>query len=307
LVRNNLNALPLLTSLILILSIVITPQFAMKENSTLAFGEVEPLDEPNLTVQTDRPSYDIGDNITVFGNISESLLDKTQEHILVFELLNPRGNLVRSDQIQILENGSYNYNFPIGGLQNLRGTYTVIVTFQSNIQAKTSFEWPVESPLSCIQLADLQLNFESGRLYVLKISNNDYPFYYRGYGTIQNVTVNSENNSLVIDYKPQPSPQDIPNCLALQLPGTIIDSKQGGQDARFIVLENGQSVLIHEGKTFEENLRRISIELNSTTNSRIEVIGTHVIPEFVSGAAMSVIATVASISIILLTRFRKLA
>ncbi|HXG08115.1 MAG TPA: hypothetical protein VNI77_12410, partial [Nitrososphaera sp.] len=84
--------------------------------------------QTGLTVQTDRSSYSSGDDITITGQVGSVSADQP----ILIRVLSPQGNLVRADQITVAADGSYTYTFRSGGLMNIDGEYTVIVSYGAN-------------------------------------------------------------------------------------------------------------------------------------------------------------------------------
>ena len=77
--------------------------------------------------------------------------------------------------------------------------------------------------------------------------------------------------------------------LVLDLPRTFIDAeKQNGKDEKFIILIDDIQTTYEESTSFS-TLRTISIDFEKN-DSTIQIIGTHVIPEF--GTIVMIILTV---------------
>ncbi len=92
--------------------------------------------------------------------------------------------------------------------------------------------------------------------------------------TINDMQINIRDTSLVILIN---STSD--GNLAIDLPRSLIDAKAGANDDQFIVLVDDTYTPFHETKTDTD--RTLSIAFTGGT-SRIEIIGTQVVPEFVS-------------------------
>jgi len=107
-------------------------------------------------------------------------------------------------------------------------------------------------------------------------------------GTVTNTFVDTDANSLIIGLDASASGQ-----ITATLPRDVIDAKVGDADENFFVLVDGEEVDFEETKTPGE--RTIVVQFPKGAEE-IEVIGTFVIPEFGTIAAM--ILAVAVISII---------
>jgi predicted secreted protein with PEFG-CTERM motif len=87
--------------------------------------------------------------------------------------------------------------------------------------------------------------------------------------------------------------------LVLDLPRQFIDAeKQNGKDEEFIILINDVQTTYEESTSFSE-IRTISIDFQKN-DSKIQIIGTHVIPEF--GTIVMIVLTMGILATILLTK-----
>lgn len=112
---------------------------------------------------------------------------------------------------------------------------------------------------------------------------------------INSMVINRHETLLVISIN---STND--GTLAIDLPRTLIDAKNGLADDQFIVLVDDTYTTFHESKTSTD--RTLSISFTSGTQ-RIEIIGTQVLPEF--GSLSSVVLAVSFLSIVAISARRK--
>lgn len=92
-------------------------------------------------------------------------------------------------------------------------------------------------------------------------------------GTIQNITINPDDSSLMVDVSTTDG-----GSLTMSMPRSLIDAKSGNADDQFIVLVDGADTDFNETSTTTSD-RTVSIGFPAGTE-QIEVIGTQVVPEF---------------------------
>jgi len=89
--------------------------------------------------------------------------------------------------------------------------------------------------------------------------------------------------------------------IVLDLPRKFIDAeKQNGKDEEFIVIIDNVEVIHTETSSFSE-IRTISIDFQKN-DSKIQIIGTHVIPEF--GTVVMIVLTLGIMASVLFTKNR---
>jgi plastocyanin len=84
-----------------------------------------------LTVQTDKPAYQMSETVTVTGSAP-------RDSIIMVRILDPTGSVYRVDQVTASSTGSYSYLFDIGGPLAMEGKYQVAVA-SGGQQAQTGF------------------------------------------------------------------------------------------------------------------------------------------------------------------------
>jgi len=113
-------------------------------------------------------------------------------------------------------------------------------------------------------------------------------------GTVEDIEVESENFGLLVKIN---SLQD--GKIILELPRESIDAeKQNGEDEKFIILINDVQTEYEEVQS-GSTVRTIGINFEKG-DSKIQVIGTYVIPEF--GTIVMIILTIGILASILLTK-----
>ena len=241
-----------------------------------AFGQIV---DP-IVVTTDKASYSDGEIIMVTGEVSESLFG----YAISIEVFAPNGNKVSVDQVMPQADKSFSTQFTAGGnLMKFAGDYTIKVLYATeNRTAETTFYFDgIEPEANLIQVegTDFWINFEitGGRLL--------------------SITPDVDANSLIIKIDAFDDGQ-----LTITLPRELIDAKIGDDDDAFFVLVDGEEVDFDETATSTDRTLVIAFPAGA---EEIEIIGTHVVPEF--GAIAALILAVAIISIIVVSAKSRLS
>jgi predicted secreted protein with PEFG-CTERM motif len=283
--RTNTTAFVL--SIILITSISVSP----------VFGQIQ----SSITVITDKSSYTEGELITITGGISE-IIDKEQITIVV---KSPKGNLVAIAQIQVGVDKKFSTEITSGGaLMKTDGIYTITVQYGAlNRSAETSFEF--EGILKSIeeggviednsQIEEITSKVTDTTISVL--NSDDLVKYEITNGKILNIIPDSDAKSLIISIE---SLDD--GTITLTVPRSVLDSTINGEDDDFFVLVDGEEIDFDEIVSSID--RTLTIEFSAGAE-QVEIIGTFVIPEFGTIAAM--ILAVAIISIVAISAKSRLS
>ena len=265
----NANLTAVMLSAILIASISMTP----------AFGQFP---DP-IMVTTDKPSYSEGDTIVVSGAVRDLLSGVP----VALTVVAPNGNLVSIAQIEIGENREYSTELTAGGnVMKAEGTYTISVQYGSQSRvAETTFEFSGSTDTGM----DKDMGQGEGK-FPVEILDEEYLLDYSiTGGSIVSITPNVDDKSLVIIIDTIDD-----GSLTITLPRTVIDALDGDMDGVYLVMVDRQeSDDVEETKTSTD--RTLVIEFSAGAEE-IEIIGTWIVPEFGTIAAM--ILAVAIISII---------
>ena len=260
-------------SLFVILSVIIT--------MPMAFGQEETLGAQKITLTADNTAYQEGDVITITGQIEKVIPGMPVTLQVFFEK-----NLLQVSQVKVSQDGKFTDTFTAAGPQwQNEGTVTINAGYGGQ---------------------DTELNIEffkntSGEFtsnYEVKIPAGgtfDVQYTMKG-GIISSMDLNQKNLSLEINISTSSD-----GNLNINLPRDSIDSiNNNGQDIDFIVL-------MYEGNTeipiqtdfrnidTEDQFRSINIPVKNG-DTKIEIIGTHVVPEF--GTIAMIVLAVAIVSII---------
>ena len=259
-----------------------------------AFGENE-----SIVVSTDKSSYSDGDTIIISGEI-KNMIPGDQLSILI---QSPNGNLVALDQLTVGVDNQFSAEIKVGGkLMKTEGTYTIKVQYREQ-SANTSFEFGgvVDQPLNKLEknmVEDMVEDMvEADPIIVNSIVTSttvtiqdsmDLVSYEITNANLINVIPDLDAVSLLIYIEAMDD-----GSITLTIPRTVLDASINDGDDEFFVLVDGEEVDFEEITTNMD--RTLTIEFSAGTE-QIEIIGTFVIPEFGTIAAM--ILAVAIISIV---------
>jgi predicted secreted protein with PEFG-CTERM motif len=236
-----------------------------------AFGQtVQP-----IVVTTDKTSYSEGETIMVSGEVSEVLFG----YAISVMTLAPNGNVVSIDQVMVGSDKTFSTQLSAGGsLMKQSGEYTIQVLYGTeNRTAEASFTFAGSTAVA-------------GPEGMVAVSGTDFMVAYEiTGGKLLSITPDVDANSLIIAIDATNDGQ-----LTITLPRELIDAKIGDEDDDFFVLVDGEEVDFDETMTSTDRTLVISFPAGA---EEIEIIGTHVVPEF--GAIAALILAVAIISIML--------
>ncbi|WP_067959537.1 PEFG-CTERM sorting domain-containing protein [Nitrosopumilus sp. Nsub] len=241
-----------------------------------------------ISVQTDDTTYDEGDTIAIFGQI-ETIIGQTPVTLQLFK----DGNMVEIAQIIVSKDGNYSYTILAeGSMWQSQGEYVVKVTYGEGNIAETTFLYtPNSEVLTTTDIFEVDAG-SSGTF--------DLSYTIRG-GTLSDISVDENIFGLIVNIDASDEGK-----IVLDLPRKYIDAeKQNGKDEVFIILiekQNGDVIeTTYQEETSHSEIRTITIDFEPN-DSKIQVIGTYVIPEF--GTIVMIILTVGIMASVLLTRNR---
>jgi predicted secreted protein with PEFG-CTERM motif len=267
--------------------------------TSTAFGQNE-----SIILNIDKTSYLDGEMISISGEI-KNMIASNQISLII---QSPNGNLVALDQMTIGSDKQFSTEIKLGGkLMKQEGTYTIKVQYGEE-SITTSFEFE--------GVTSLALN-ELGEDMVKDIVIED-PIIMDSVVTATTITVQDSTdlisyeiiNAKLINVIPDMDAVSLlvyieatdDGSITLTVPRSVLDATINNGDDEFFVLVDGEEVDFEEITTFVD--RTLTIEFLAGSE-QIEIIGTFVIPEFGTIAAM--ILAVAIISIIAISAKSRLS
>jgi predicted secreted protein with PEFG-CTERM motif len=224
-----------------------------------------------LTVDTDRDSYQAGDQITISGRLTTATINQP----VLIQVLDPQENRDRIDQVEVAADGSYRYTFTAGGLMNTDGVYTVVVSYRST-EEETTFQFDAADAGGWTPI-NVNIGGTNHRIdYMITGSGNRLD---RITGDVQTLTFTAELTA------------QSAGTLSLRFAENIFDA----DDEFAVIVDDVPDDELPAGPGATNTL---AIDFASGTE-QIEIVGDRMIPEF--GAIAAIILAVAIVGIILAT------
>jgi predicted secreted protein with PEFG-CTERM motif len=261
-----------------------------------------------IILNINKTSYLEGETISISGEI-KNMIASNQISLII---QSPNGNLVALDQMTVGSDKQFSTEIKLGGkLMKQEGTYTIKVQYGEQ-SITTSFEFGgvidmpenaleetiVEDTVEDIVMEDPAIVDSIVTATTLTIQDStDLILYEITNGKITNVIPDLDAVSLLIDIEAIDD-----GSITLTIPRSVLDATINDNDDEFFVLVDGEEVDFEEITTSTD--RTLTIEFLAGSE-QIEIIGTFVIPEFGTIAAM--ILAVAIISIIAISAKSRLS
>ena len=285
---------------ILITSIAVSP----------TFGENE-----SIVVSTDKSSYSENDVISIYGEIKYIALG--DQISLIVQA--PNGNIVQLDQMTVESDKKFSAEInPNGPYWKTPGMYKITITQNENNQATAYFEFTgITSPSvneeavaeeSEAVAEESEAVAEEGTVEEAVAEESEVTII-DSIITATSITIQDSTDLISYEITNGKVINSIPDLdavslllyiestddgsITLTIPRSVLDATINNEDDQFFVLVDGEEVDFEEIATSTE--RTLTINFMAGTEE-IEIIGTFVIPEFGTIAAM--ILAVAIISIV---------
>ena len=235
-----------------------------------------------LTVMTEKESYAAGEPVEILGLV-DIRLEGTQA---IIQIMSPIGNMVRAEQIDVDSDGSFSTTVAtsIGGVWKESGTYTVKVSYGGN-SVQTEFEYGGMMSAGVQTTPEFAMEENENMSQTITIEDNVLN-YELTCAEILGMTPDTEMKSMIIEIK-----TDCDGELTITLPKEVIDTDENG----FFILVDGDETN-HDASSVGE-FWTLTIPF-SYGSEEIEIIGTFVIPEFGTIAALVLVVAITSIILI---------
>ena len=255
--------------------------------------------ENGLAVSTDKESYAAGETITVSGSVLSA-----EAGPITIVIFSPNGNVASIAQVDPDSDKNFSEDIAtsIGGLWKETGTYIMKVThYYGDVELQFEYGGLMQAQVSpSDDVGDVEDTNDFGLASVdtlgdystITIEENDL-FYKITGGQILKIIPDTDSISLIIQIETFSD-----GNLLITLPKTVIDTSEGD----FFVLVDGEETIFYAEQTPDSWTLRIPFYNGS---EEIEIIGTFVIPEF--GTIAAIILAVAITSIIVLSAKTKLS
>ena len=261
------------------------------------FGEND-----SIIVSTDKSSYLDGEIIVISGEIKYLALGNQ----VTLRIDSPNGNVAYVGQMEVDSDKQFGTEInPNGPYWKTSGTYTILITQNKDNQITTSFEFSGVSVSENLkesiteEIITEEIITEDSIITETTITvqnSTDLIFYEIINGNLKNVVPDFDAISLLLYIE---SIDD--GSITLTIPRSVLDATINNGDDEFFVLVDDEEVDFEEITTDTD--RTLIIEFLAGSE-QIEIIGTFVIPEFGTIAAM--ILAVAIISIVAISAKSKI-
>tara|TARA_B100000029_G_scaffold169547_1_gene165806 strand:- start:168 stop:974 length:807 start_codon:yes stop_codon:yes gene_type:complete len=248
------------------------------------FAQEEALGAQKITISSDNTAYQEGEVITITGTVEKVIPGMPISLQVFFEK-----NLIQVSQVNVSQDGKFTDTFTAAGPQwKNEGQVTIKANYGSDTSTEMIIDFFKSTPGKFVS------NFE---VNIPDAGTFDVEYTMKG-GIISDMKLNQKNLSLVINISTNSD-----GNLNIKLPRNNIDSiTNDGLDLDFIVL-------MYEGNTAEpvqtdykkissdNDFRLIEIPIKNG-DTKIEVIGTYVVPEFGTIAAFILVVAISSIIVL---------
>ena len=275
------------------------------ENVTTAYkllhqnGTISSSTLPPLSIKTDLPTYNQGDTIVMSGHVR----DLENETAVTLRVFNSLKNLISVAQLTPSADGSFTKTFlATGPLWTNAGNYTLIAQYGKYTQVNSTFYYNGGTGTSILSKA-------TNGTYSLQSGGQiwNIPYIIKG-ATVSSMDVLADKYTLEITISPATSDGSI----TVTLPRDMIDAKvppppnpdanltgikvsqKELEDDKFLVVVGGKAVT-QFSETVNQSVRILSIPFH-TGDTKIDIVGTVIVPEF--GPIAALVLAIAIISII---------
>jgi predicted secreted protein with PEFG-CTERM motif len=239
-----------------------------------------------IVITTDKTSYSDGDTVVISGQVRELL----SGFPVTLRVIAANGNIVTLAQLDVNADKTFGTELTSGGpLWRSTGDYTVMVQYGTESRvAETTFQFGGSGGSTGKPSAP-----------TIGVDRTNFVLSYTiTGGKVLSVTPDDEANSLIIGISTTSD-----GMLTITLPRELIDAiGPDGQEDTFFVLVDGEEVDFDETKTSKDRTLKIAFPDGA---EEIEIIGTFVVPEF--GTIAALILAIAIISIIAVSSKTKLS
>jgi len=266
--------------------------FALSAILIASIGIAPAFGQGSVVVTTDKASYSEGETILVTGEVAQLLGGYSLSVIVIA----PNGNIVSIAQLTVGADKKFSTNVTAGGsLMKVEGTYTVTVQYGDNKNnvGETTFEFGGSTATPPSEVEESRVTDTT----VSVSGSTDLIGYEITGGKLLGIVTDFDANSLIISIDATDD-----GSLTLTIPRSVLDATINGEDDDFFVLVDGEEVDFDETTTSTDRTLTIAFPAGA---EEIEIIGTFVIPEFGTIAAM--ILAVAIISIIAISAKSRLS
>lgn len=243
--------------------------------------------DSQIVVETDKDTYERGDTMVISGEVRKVV----NTIPLTIQIIDPNQNVVHVDQILVAQDGRFSLTVPVEGpLWKTPGNYTLMVQYGfKHILGTVQFQFE-EFEMPTIGAFNVK-DKPSGQ-------NFDLNYTITG-GIVKSMYLEPQDLALIVELDTKNQ-----GMIHLQIPRLLLDAKKSSNvDESFIVLVNDEEISSAREGTYDSNYRVIDIPI-ANGDSKIEIIGTTVIPEFPIAIIVLIIAIFSMILVLRMQQYR---
>lgn len=231
-----------------------------------------------ISVTTDKNTYKDGDKITISGSTQDYISDTP----ITLKITSPIGNIVQFAQLSLGNDRTFSTSITAtGALWHEAGAYQVIVQYGSKDRtAQTTFQFGGSA------------GGPGGGGNTINVDGTNLSLKYSiTNGKVLGIKADIQSKSLIVSIQTTGD-----GVLTVTLPRAMINATSAtGQDDKYYVLVDGQEESGFQEISTTPTDRTLSIPFSDGTQE-IEIIGTNIIPEF--GTIAALVFAIAIISIV---------
>jgi hypothetical protein len=201
---------PSLTEKIHSITVIADKEEYLKENIFASVVATAKLDVA-VTIQSvlDQHEYGVGDLVEVTGDVRPAMIERA----VLFEVRNPNGNVYNSGQAFPSEDGTFKYQFKLGGTRAIPGKWTITTTYLAQ-QTSSTFD------VGAIPTKFMRIDVESPQTVDQNSDSVDQGMVGTPIG-IQSMLVNSEDRAIKITYIVKVTDSDGVTLMVSWIKGTV--------------------------------------------------------------------------------------
>ncbi len=248
--------------------------------SPVAAVPLSPPTEAQIVVKIDKDRYYLGDIMVISGEVKSIVTNMP----LTIQILDPDNNLIHVEQILVAADGRFSLPIKIEGpLWNMPGKYSLVVQYGfKHVSAMVNFQFeqadvPTEGVFNVKDLSSGQ--------------NFDLNYTITG-SQVESIVIDQQDIALVAQIDSKNS-----GMMHLKIPRLLLDARKlSNADESFLVFVNGDEITSFQETSSDYEYRVLDIPI-VTGDSKIEIIGTTVIPEFENMSSLMLVLAVGLVTI----------
>jgi hypothetical protein len=259
--------------------------------STVQYVAAESLLPPTeapIVVKIDKDRYNRGDIMIISGEVKSVVAGMP----LTIQILDPDNNLVHIEQVSVAMDGRFSLSVKVDGpVWSIPGQYSLVAQYGfKHVSAIVNFEFEqADVPAAGVfNVKDLS----SGQ-------NFDLNYTISG-GQVKSMVIDPQDISLVVQIDSATS-----GMVHLQVPRLLLDAKKpSNADESFLVLVDDNEMTSFHEEASDYGYRYLDIPIVNG-DSKIEIIGTSVIPEFENISSLVFVLAVGLVTVFTLMSGKK--